>query len=87
MSRANTTPNPAEEVTYKCTCGKMHVVSAVEHYDRLILSCGARVWALRPLRNGPLILRPWPGPAITPRELEAREAANSALRTPNSSLI
>lgn len=33
----------------------------LRHYDVLRCSCGHFFWALRPLRNGPLVLRVWPG--------------------------
>jgi hypothetical protein len=74
MSKTVIIPPPATETcSHKCACGKTHVVDGIEHYGRYILSCGARVWALRPLRNGPLVLKPWPGPALTAREFAERE--------------
>ena len=47
---------------FECTCGRTHVLNNVRHYDRFILGCGRRVWALRPLRHGPLEIFPSPDP-------------------------
>ena len=56
-----------------CSCGKVHQCSGVTHYGRYVLKCGRAVWALQPRRNGPLVLRDWPGQPLTRRELEERE--------------
>jgi hypothetical protein len=79
MSKKVIIPPPATETcSHKCACGKTHVVVGIEHYGRYILSCGARVWALAPGRNaaggyGSLVLKPWPGPALTAREFAERK--------------
>jgi hypothetical protein len=44
----------------KCDCGKGNG-AYLNHYDIVRCNCGAMWWALRPLRNGPLIAFPWPG--------------------------
>lgn len=48
-----------------CACGKIHRVET-EHYERLLLVCADKqrraFWSIRRQRNGPLELRPWPGP-------------------------
>jgi len=71
---ATKTAAATETVAFECRCGRVHVVNEVEHYGRYILGCGVRVWALRPLRNGPLKLFLWPGPAMSSRELAQKEA-------------
>jgi hypothetical protein len=59
MTAATAKPCPA--------CGKIHRVEAV-HYDRIITDCGRPWFVLQPKRNGPLVLFPHPGPALTRRE-------------------
>lgn len=54
-----------------CACGKIHIVEA-DHYDRIILDCGRKFFVLQPKRNGPLELRPWPGPNLTREEYKAK---------------
>lgn len=74
MSKPAQTAEKGETVIYQCPCGKTHQLADVEHYDRLLLKCGNKVWAIRPLRNGPLKLNPWPGPNLTAAELRERQA-------------
>ena len=62
-------------IIYDCTCGRIHQCTGVIHYGRYYLKCGRMVWALQPKRNGPLVLRTWPGPPLTAKELAAKEAA------------
>jgi len=54
-------------VAFACRCGKPHRIQ-VNHYDRVILSCGHPYWALQPKRNGPYQMFPWPGPNLTRQE-------------------
>lgn len=58
-----------------CSCGKVHQCSGVVHYGCYQLKCGRLVWALQPRRNGPLVIRDWPGQPLTARELKEKEAA------------
>ena len=75
MSNRPSNPDPGpQEVSVVCTCGKTHCFN-IRHYDRVLLSCVRPMWALQPKRNGPLVMFPWPGPALTARELAAKEAA------------
>jgi hypothetical protein len=54
-------------VAFHCACGSVHHIS-VQHYDRVIVSCGRPYWALQPKRNGPLRMFPWPGSNLTRQE-------------------
>ena len=64
---------PQGEVTIPdCPCGKVHRFD-IAHYDRVIVGCGRRYWALQPRRNGPLKMFPWPGPNLSARELAEKE--------------
>ena len=50
-------------LTYNaCRCGTTHTIKAAKHYDRFLLSCGERVWALRPQRDAKLKLVRYPDP-------------------------
>jgi hypothetical protein len=62
---------PDQTVTGTCRCGKAFRIR-VSHYDRVILSCQHPYWALQPRRNGPLVMFPWPGPALTRAEYRAK---------------
>ena len=66
----------------KCACGKVHRVEA-EHYDRIIVECGAKVWALQPRRGGPLVLFPWPGRNLTREEMTGQKSAEQIVRSMN----
>lgn len=66
---------PTQTLTFACKCGRVHVMENIRHYDRIILECGRAVWALQPKRDGDLKLFPWPGPALTAREMAAKESA------------
>lgn len=55
-------------VSVACSCGVNHLFSC-GHYDRVIVSCGRRYWALQPKRDGALKLFPWPGENLTRREM------------------
>lgn len=61
----------SESLSVACPCGKTHTFCA-GHYDRVLVSCGRPYWALRPRRNGPLQLYPWPGPNLTRAEYLAK---------------
>ena len=68
MSKATTTAPGTQLVSVACPCGVKHLFPA-NHYDRFIVSCGRRYWALQPKRNGELKLFPWPGENLTRREM------------------
>jgi len=57
-----------------CACGKIHCVEAA-HYDRIITECGRTWFVLQPKRNGPLVLFPHPGEALTRWQLAEKEAS------------
>ena len=68
MGKAATNDNRAQLVSVACACGVKHLFPC-GHYDRVIVSCGRRYWALQPKRNGELKLFPWPGENLTRREM------------------
>jgi len=55
-------------VSVKCECGKTHG-NYLGHYDRLRASCGRIFWVLQPLRNGPFVLKLWPGLNLSRAEM------------------
>lgn len=57
-----------------CACGVLHCVEA-EHYDRIITPCGRKWFVLQPKRNGPLVLVPHPGEALTRWQMAEKEAS------------
>jgi hypothetical protein len=68
-------------MTFQCGCGKAHRIDDLGHYDRAIISpCGTAVWALRPKRNGPLVLFPWPGHHKTREEMGRGPSAETIVR-------
>jgi hypothetical protein len=62
-----------------CACGKIHRVEA-QHYDRIIVECGLRYWALQPKSKGPLVLFPWPGPNLTREEMTGKKSADQIVK-------
>ena len=63
-----------------CACGMIHRVEA-EHYDRIQTQCGRKWFVLQPKRNGPLVLFPHPGVALTRWEMAEKEAAETKPKT------
>jgi len=57
-------PKQKPEAVYLSTtcgyCDKKHG-AYLNHYNILRTSCGRFLWSLKPKRNGPLVLFPWPG--------------------------
>jgi hypothetical protein len=49
---------PKQWVPNICECGGGAYLS---HYDLMRCACGKWFWALRPKKNGPLVMFPWPG--------------------------
>jgi len=47
-------------LTISCQCGKK-CGCYLRHYERVRCACDRVYWALRPKRNGPMQLWPWPG--------------------------
>ena len=60
MSKPTRTAEDGESAAYVCPCGRVHHLQGVLHWERYILKCGAKVWALQPKRNGPLMLKALP---------------------------
>lgn len=73
-------PTPGDAVMtvmHACDCGAVHHLK-VKHYDRVLLKCGRMVWAIQQKKFGPLVMRPWPGPPMSSRELAQKEAEERA---------
>jgi len=66
-----TTAMATQFVSVACPCGVKHLFPA-SHYDRFIVACGRRYWALQPKRNGELKLFPWPGENLTRAEMKEK---------------
>lgn len=51
-----------QQINWTCdACGKK-CGARLSHYDICPCGkCGKQIWALRPVRNGPLVASPWPG--------------------------
>lgn len=53
-----------------CDCGHQ-CGQYLQHYGLVKCSCDRVFWALRPKRNGPLILYPWPGHNLSRNDMAA----------------
>lgn len=55
-----------QNFTVPCDCARKGTVK-LGHYDVVRCpNCNCQFWALRPLRDGPLVLFPWPGVVARP---------------------
>lgn len=50
----------SEHLSLVCVCGN-HGMVWIKHWQRIRCVCGRLWWALRPKRNRPMKLVPWPG--------------------------
>lgn len=64
-------PDQEQRCNVECACDKK-IGGYFKHYDVSRCSCGRAWWAVRPLRSGPLELKPWPGPNFTRAEMEGK---------------
>ena len=69
----------SQNVAVKCQCGTLHRFRA-QHYDRVIVECGRKYWTLQPRRDGPYLLKPWPGPNLTREEMTGQKSAAQIVR-------
>jgi hypothetical protein len=52
---------PEQDFTVPCDCRRKGTVK-LGHYDVVRCpDCNCKFWAVQPERDGPLVLRPWPG--------------------------
>lgn len=49
-----------EQLILACECGN-HGTIKIRHWERIKCVCGRIWWSLRPKRNRPMKLFPWPG--------------------------
>ena len=62
-------------VAVKCDCAGRRG-GYLKHYQVVRCpDCGLFFWAIQPLKNGPLVARPWPGPNLTRAEMVERGLA------------
>jgi len=53
-------PDRSELCANPCACGAGGT-ALLRHYETVLCRCGQTFWALRPRKNGPLVLVPHPG--------------------------
>jgi hypothetical protein len=52
---------PPQNFTVPCDCSRKGVVKLGHYEVARCPQCNCQFWAVQPKRNGPLVIRPWPG--------------------------